>query len=36
MNDLINKYIKKYKNMPLKKIITMLGLGETKRTFHIQ
>jgi hypothetical protein len=37
MNNLINKYIHKCKNMPLKKIrITMLGLGETKRTFDVE
>jgi hypothetical protein len=36
MNDLINKYINKSKNMSLKKIRAMLGLGETKRTFDVE
>jgi hypothetical protein len=35
MNDLINKYTNKCKNMPLMKIRT-LGLGETKRTFDVE
>jgi len=35
-NECFNKQINKCKNMLLKKIRTMLGLGETKRTFHAE